>query len=140
MKICIIGNGGSGKTTLALRLSAVLGIPCYHVDLLRFDDDGTPKPTHVYQRDVNRVVAQSGSWILGGNAISSLGQRLEVADALILLDRNLLMCCVNIIRRHLSYGSPRVERREVKEVISWDFIRYILRYGREVKPTVLRLV
>lgn len=35
-RISIIGGGGTGKTTLSLRLSKIFNLPVYHIDGIKY--------------------------------------------------------------------------------------------------------
>ena len=60
MRILIAGTSGSGKTTFAQRLGAILGIPHTEMDSLHWGENWTPRPS--FEADVDELAAQD-SWI-----------------------------------------------------------------------------
>ena len=53
MRILIAGTSGSGKTTFAQRLGAILGIPHTEMDSLHWGENWTPRPS--FEADVDET-------------------------------------------------------------------------------------
>jgi len=47
-RIAVVGCGGSGKTVLARRLAARLGVEVTHLDALYYDEDWNPTPMEAF--------------------------------------------------------------------------------------------
>ena len=78
-QIIIIGCPGSGKTYFAKQLSEILQIELFHMDNIYWKKD----KTHISREElvcrVDEIMSQS-EWILDGNYISTIKQRIKGAD------------------------------------------------------------
>lgn len=88
MKIWIIGSVGSGKTTLAGKLSGQTGIPFYEVDCIVHDetDSERRKRTPQEQAGLLRDIDRQPHWILEGTYRPSCHLLFELADTILFLD------------------------------------------------------
>jgi adenylate kinase family enzyme len=65
-RISIVGNTGSGKTTLAGQLADGLGYPHIELDALHWEPGWQPAPDDVFRHRVRMATAQQ-YWIVDGN-------------------------------------------------------------------------
>ena len=65
-RISVVGNSGSGKTTIARRLAAGLGIPHLELDAVFHQRDWQPLATSEFRRIVSEFTA-GASWVVDGN-------------------------------------------------------------------------
>lgn len=65
-RINVVGTTGSGKTTVARRLSEVLGIPHVEMDSLFWESNWTPSPADILAQRVAEATT-SDRWVLDGN-------------------------------------------------------------------------
>lgn len=86
-KIIIVGSVGSGKTTLARRLSTMLQTDWHELDAIAYDDSqiGRPKRTAAEQMTIIKSIDYADSWILEGVPRESYKAMFELADTIILL-------------------------------------------------------
>lgn len=85
-KITIIGNGGAGKSTLALALGESTGIPVHHLDQLIWRPDWQAISELEFQRVHDQLVNEK-SWIIEGVGYdSTIANRFDHSDAIIYLD------------------------------------------------------
>ncbi|MCP2354189.1 adenylate kinase family enzyme [Nonomuraea thailandensis] len=138
-RIAVLGCGGSGKTVLANRLGAALGIPVTHLDALYYDDTWTPLPQEEFARRQRSLVARE-SWIADGNYASTLPIRLAAADTVIFLDLPALTCLRGIATRRWRHRGGQHAETGVYDRITWDFITYICRYRKTMAPRVRALL
>lgn len=103
-RIHILGSPGSGKTTLARKLSKELKVP--HIDL---DDElypipmGEKIPIHKRPAVVKRIARRRG-WIVEGIYSAPWVEELfENADQIIFLDTSLLLSLFRITKRYLRH-------------------------------------
>ena len=81
----MIGNGGAGRSALAAALGARTGLPVVHLDRLYWRAGWEPRPREEWRRTLQELM-HPDAWILDGNYRGTLADRLERADALVLLD------------------------------------------------------
>ncbi|MFE5340575.1 AAA family ATPase [Isoptericola sp. NPDC056578] len=82
-RILVAGTSGAGKTTLAGRASAVLGLPYTELDGLYHGTGWTPRPE--FEDDVRAVVAQD-AWVSEWQYTAVRPLLLERAELLVWLD------------------------------------------------------
>ncbi len=85
-RIHIIGGPASGKTTLARRLGAGLGLPVYHLDTVCYEGPLYVR-RHLQMRlaDVSRIASEA-AWITEGTHIWWTDELLRQAEIILWLD------------------------------------------------------
>lgn len=86
MKILIIGTVGTGKTTLAKKLSKQYNIKYYEIDSIVHDDNNKIKRTSKQQDEIIEKINNNVDWIIEGVLRKNLYYLLELADKIIYLD------------------------------------------------------
>jgi len=84
-RVIVTGLAGSGKSTFALSLGAVTGLPVIHLDL-HFWQPGWVAPSDEEWRDKQRLLLAGDAWIADGNYHETLDLRLQRADTVVFLD------------------------------------------------------
>lgn len=105
-------------------------MPVIHLDALYYDDRWNPLPQEAFAALQETLVAAPG-WVIDGNYASSLPIRLAAADTVVFLDLPSLTCLWGVAERRLHGAHDR---------ITVDFIRYVWRYRRAMRPRVLHLL
>lgn len=125
-RVVIVGRGGSGKTTLATRLSALTGLPVIELDSLFWQPGLASTPPHQWAAIQHDAVQQS-AWIMDGDLgpYDVLHVRLQAADTVIMLDFSLLRCAWRAVRRS----------RENAEFWHW-----LWTYRRRWRPLVMQAI
>ncbi|MGY2257670.1 AAA family ATPase [Pseudomonas sp. SDO55104_S430] len=107
-RIVILGNAGSGKSTMARILGERLGLPVVHLDTLFWEPGWVEPDAEQFRNRVGEAVA-GGSWICEGNyARRTFDLRLPRADLIIWLDTPRLICLSRVIRRNVM-NRPRAD-------------------------------
>ncbi len=134
-RILIIGNSGGGKSTLARRLGAKLGLPVIHLDVL-FWKPGWVESGDVEFRDTVTAALAAPAWICDGNFGSNWDLRMPLSDTIIWIDQPRLLCLVRAIWRIISYrpGARPDIAEGCSETFDLAFYRFILSYDRQVRP------
>jgi adenylate kinase family enzyme len=137
-RIVIIGPLGAGKSTLALKLGRLLGIPVHHLDWLYWGDTWTSTPPAEWQALLSRIVAGE-SWIIDGNFTSSLPQRLAAADTVIYLDTPPLTSTIRAIRRRILHRWRRAPGMPggARPMFDARLFRWIWAFPSQSRPYLL---
>ena len=87
MKILIIGAVGTGKTTLAKKLSKKYNIKYYEIDSIVHDDNSEGKKRTFEEQDkIIKQINKENDWIIEGTLRKNLYYLLELAEKVIYLD------------------------------------------------------
>ena len=84
-RILVYGVTGSGKTTLAEKLSKATGIPCFEADSITWEPDWTEVPFEI-QRDRIASICEQEAWILDSAYAKWMDIPLSRADMIVALD------------------------------------------------------
>lgn len=138
-KIALIGSGGSGKSTLARELGQKLNIEVYHLDALLWKPNWTPTSKEEQIKVQNELVNKD-QWIIDGNYNGTMDIRLNVADTIILVDINRVICLYRVFKRMIQYrGKSRPDMAEgVYERLEFEFLKWVWNYPKTKKPIVLK--
>ena len=103
MKILIIGTVGTGKTTLAKKLSKQYNIEYYEIDSIVHDDNnGGIKRTFKQQDEIIKEIDKNNNWIIEGVLRENLFYLLDLSDKIILLDVNRRKRNIRILIRYIK--------------------------------------
>jgi len=108
-RVVVAGTSGSGKTTMAARIGAVLDVPHVEIDGLFHGPGWVPRPT--FDDDVRRLVARD-AWVTEwqyGRARPVLGAR---ADLVVWLDLPVAVVMRQVVGRTL--------RRRLRREVLWN--------------------
>lgn len=143
MRILIVGPGGAGKSTLARRLGAELGLPVIHLDA-HYWRAGWKEPTKAeWKAQVDELVARD-AWIMDGNYSGTFEKRIAAADTIVFLDFSPLRCLQGVysrwwktrgrVREDLAPGCP--EKWPTLQFLTW----IVWHYPRRSRPKLLSLL
>ena len=101
-RVLIIGSNGAGKSTFAADLARRTGLPLFHIDRFYWRGNWDVTPREDFERQIRDIV-QTPRWIIDGNNLRSLEQRLERADQVFWLEFSPALCMVRILKRELIH-------------------------------------
>jgi len=137
VRIAIIGCAGSGKTTLSLLLGKKLGLPVHHLDQYYWLPNWQHPDKQEYIKKHDQLLAHD-KWIIDGNHMLTMPQRLARAQAIIFLDLPTRTLLYRIFKRWLCNRFTR--RKDLPngctEQLNYKFFRYVLSFNRHVRPTI----
>lgn len=100
MKIYIVGAPGSGKTTLAKKLSEEKNIPYYELDLIVFNDDDNHKRRS--DEEIDKLfdkIIKNDDWIIEDVGRSKFKRAYDLCDEIYYLKFSRVQIIKRIIRR-----------------------------------------
>jgi adenylate kinase family enzyme len=100
-RIVIVGASGSGKSTMAARLSDRLGVTRIDLDELYHGPDWTPTPTPEFRAKVLNALdgAEATGWVVAGNYATVSDLTHGLADTVVWLDLGRRRCVGRVVRR-----------------------------------------
>ena len=138
-RVCIIGCGGGGKSTLAVRLGSLLDLPVVHLDAVYWKPDWQKPPQEEWRRR-HTVLCGRDAWILDGNYGSTMKERIEAGDTVILLALSRFTCLLQVFRRairHLGRSRPDIHPGCREQLPDREFLEWIWNYNRTRLPGIL---
>jgi adenylate kinase family enzyme len=138
-RVAVLGCGGSGKTHLANRLGALLGLSVTHLDALYYDANWNPLP-HDEFAALQRKLVNQPRWLIEGNYAATLPIRLGAADSVIFLDLPAVTCLAGIAQRRWRYRGGQHAHDGVYDRITVGFVRYVCSYRKTMRPRVQALL
>jgi adenylate kinase family enzyme len=125
-RVIIVGPGAAGKSTLAVRLAEITGLPVIELDSLFWRPGLVATPRDQWAA-IQRELAGHESWIMDGDLgpYDVLDVRLRAADTIVFLDFSLARCAWRAIRRSRERA---------------DFWRWLFTYRRRSRPLLLQAI
>ncbi len=145
MRIAIIGNVASGKSTLARQISKDKNIPITIVDALQLLPNLTIRP---YKQTIEILseIQQQESWIIDGyGPLDILEQRFKLADQIIFCDPPVYKNYYRLFKRQLkNIFSPREELPKGANELNWahtiKLFKTIRQQHEKMRPELLRIL
>lgn len=99
-RVIVVGPGASGKSTLAVRLGQISGLPVIELDKVFWRAGIAATPREEWAAIQRRLAAQE-SWIMDGDLgpYDVIDVRLQAADTIVFLDFSPFRCACRAIRR-----------------------------------------
>lgn len=125
-RIIILGRGASGKSTLAVRLGDLTGLPVVELDKV-FWQPGLVATSRDAWKAVQEDLVAGDAWIIEGDLgpYDVVDVRLRAADTIIFLDFSFTRCAWRAIRRS----------RE-----RMDFWLWLITYRRRSRPVLMTAI
>ena len=135
-KIIVIGCPGSGKSTFAKKLSSIINIPLYHLDLIWNKPDKTTITREEFDEKLSEIFKKE-DWIIDGNYQRTLETRIKEANTIFLLDYPLEVCIDGATAR---IGVKRTDMPWVEEKLNEEFKQKILSFSQDKLPEIYKLL
>lgn len=142
-RIIIIGNGGTGKSTLGARLGKKCNLPVIHLDQLGWDAQWTRVPETTFKKRLEEILQQP-SWIIEGWSYqSTIPMRFNAADTIIYLAFPVWRAYWGATRRILQYffrQNPYDPPNSPRRAVIWLTYKAMWRVYRHYEPEVRQLL
>ena len=137
-KILIVGCGGAGKSTLAVKMGNMFGLPIVHLDKIWWLPDWQSRSEQDFDELLYAELAKT-DWIIEGNYLRTFKTRLEYSDFCIFLDYDTELCIQSVYKRVEKYkGATRPDMTDgCHEQVDDEFKNWILSFKANVRPSML---
>lgn len=105
-KVCVVGCGGSGKSTFSQKLGEITALPVLYLDVYYWQSGWVERKTDEWRSIVNDLL-KKGEWIMDGNFNGTQDIRFADADTIIFLDLPRYRCMINALKRVFIYRNKR---------------------------------
>ncbi|WP_409566169.1 AAA family ATPase [Pantoea sp. CTOTU50773] len=141
-RICILGPSNSGKSTLAQAIASKTARPVIHLDqLYHLPNTHWQARAEADFRQLHLDAIAGESWVMDGNYVRTLPDRLTRASGIILLDLPPTQSFFRYLRRTL-FDAQRiggVVPSHQREKLTWEMTRYLLITSRRHRPRNQRM-
>ncbi len=135
-KVVIIGCPGSGKSTFARVLQEKTALPLFYLDMLYWNADKTTVSKELFRQRLQAILDQP-AWIIDGNYLGTMKERLAVCDTVFFLDYPTELCLDGVRNR---MGKPRADMPWVETEEDPEFMRFVQSFQTESRPVILSLL
>jgi Adenylate kinase and related kinases len=134
MHIIIVGNSGTGKSTLSKKIARITGYPLMHLDSLWHMTDYSNTAKIWFDRQ-QKLFMNQVNWIIDGNYARTMNLRIPQADIIIWLKVSRIKSLFRVLKRSLLWRIDKSSRAEMPAQFSehldsdyLDFLRTIFAY------------
>ena len=141
-RVMIIGCGGAGKSTLALKLSEMTGLPVVHLDQIYWSPGNWQ---HLEKEAFDELLMrelEKPHWIMDGNFNRTMKMRLNSCDTVIYLDFNRFTCIAGWLKRVITnWGTARPDMGPgCKEWFDPEFANWIWNFNKQNRTRYLEIL
>lgn len=135
-RVLIIGCPGAGKSSFARKLREKTGLPLSYLDNLWHRPDKTTVSREQFDSELNKIM-RNDRWIIDGNYLRTLPERLRLCDTVFLLDYSVENCIAGVEAR---IGKAREDMPWVETEFDPDFRQWILNFPKVQLPRIYELL
>jgi adenylate kinase family enzyme len=123
-RVSVVGNSGSGKSSLARELASLLGVPHLELDAIFHQPGWVPLAEDEFRRVVGAAAA-GGGWVMDGNYSAVRPIVWARADTVVWLDLPRRTVMRQVVWRTLRRAVTRQElwngnREPLRNFLTWD--------------------
>ncbi len=120
MRVCVVGNSGSGKSTYA----KTFGVTVLELDSIYWEPHqvAVSRPIEDVKRDLAAFMAANGEWVIEGCYADLIEMAARECDELVFLNPGVEACVANARRRPYEahkYDRPDDQERMLAFLIGW---------------------
>ena len=135
-KVIVIGCPGSGKTTFALKLAEITGIPLYHLDAIWHKPDKTHIPREEFDGRIKEIF-KTDEWIIDGNYKRTIEMRIKECDTVFLFELPVEVCIKGATQR---IGKKRYDMPWIETELDSEFRQFIEDFPKDTLPYIYELI
>lgn len=139
-KIIVIGCPGSGKSTMVFRMNEKLKYSVLHLDKIYHIDNNTHITREELIKRVDKFANDNERFIIDGNYISTVEQRIKLADTIILLDIDTEICVQNAVNRSKKEKTADMADGFDNSKLKDEFLEFIGRFKNDSLPKIMGLI
>lgn len=128
----VIGCPGAGKSTFARKLAALTALPLHYLDMIWHRPDRTTLSREEFDERLDEILL-SDQWIIDGNYLRTLPQRLGECDTVFFFDLPTDVCLEGAISR---LGKPREDMPWNDDMLDEEFRQWIINFNTEQRPVI----
>ena len=140
MKLIIIGCPGSGKSTLSFKLEEILCCPVLHLDKIYHIDNERRISREELCQKVDEFASSSENWIIDGNYVSTVEQRVKLADTILLLDLPKKTCLKNIVDRSKKEKTRDMADGFDNSILREEFVEFVEKFKKDTLPKIMEIL
>ncbi|AHI55263.1 AAA family ATPase [Listeria ivanovii] len=131
-RILVIGPNGAGKSTFSSKLGKYLSMEVYHLDKIFWKKDWEHLSELEFKLKIAEILNSEQPYIIDGDYLSSLKDRLAYADLVIWIKIPVSICLINIMKRRFKYlFAKRPDMAEgCDEKLKLSFLMYAAKYNK----------
>lgn len=103
-RIIIIGNGGTGKSTLGEKLGKILNLEVTHLDKMTFKPGWVRVDENEFRKNLDEIISKENWIVEGWSYHSTLRLRLEASTIIIYLKYSIFVCYWYALIRHIKFS------------------------------------
>lgn len=137
-RVCVIGNGGNGKSTFSDRLGELTGLEVTHLDRLVWRPGWIRVPDAEFLAAHDAVMART-EWVIDGlEVLDAIPRRMAVADTIFFLDHPLPLSYWWALKRQVRYAfRPSPDLANPLLGVTFKMAAILWRVHRELRPRLL---
>jgi adenylate kinase family enzyme len=134
-RVSVVGNSGSGKSSLAQRIARVLDVPYVELDAIHHLPDWEPIDPEAFRSRIEEITS-TDAWVIDGNYRSVVvdGPVWQRADTVVWLDLPRRTVMSQVTRRSVTRVIGRTElwngnRESWRNLLAWDPDDNVIRWS-----------
>ncbi len=137
-RVLVIGPGGAGKSVLSRDLASVTGLPLVHLDREYWGAGWQRPEINLWAARVAELTS-GDRWIVDGNHVDTLDQRLGRADTVIFLDFSRVTSLRGVATRLMTRsGRKRADLPPgCRNRLDRDYLSWVWHFQWKTRPRVL---
>ena len=133
--VLVLGCSGSGKSTFAVRLAEITGLPLTHLDNVWWKPDRTHISRDEFDRRLEALI-KGDEWILDGDYSRTYEPRIRACDTAFFLDYDEEECMKGITER---VGKARPDIPWTEDEIDPELVELVKNYRTKNRPVLMEL-